>query len=95
MKNQETIAVRLNPQLEAEGRGLCDPVDPRNAEVIARSAYGAKGYMLVHPSGFIQAQIASGTLIRVEQKAPTTGRDRKGPSGKQARKGAGATRPKR
>ncbi|UCD38469.1 MAG: hypothetical protein JSW54_03050 [Fidelibacterota bacterium] len=62
---EKTIAVRLNPQLEKEGRGICDPEDPRNNEVITPRNYGARGYLRVHPSGFIQAQIQAGVLIRV------------------------------
>lgn len=63
MKN--TIAVRLNPRLESEKRGLCDPDDPRNSEVITPYNYGPQGYLIVHSSGFIRAQIQAGTLIEV------------------------------
>ncbi len=65
---EKTIAVRLNPQLEQEGRGLCDPEDPRNDEVITPLNYSARGYLRVHPSGFIQAQIQAGVLIQVAEK---------------------------
>ena len=67
---EKTIAVKLNPQLEKEGRGLCDPEDPRNGEVITPLNYGARGYLRVHPSGFIQAQIQAGVLIKVPEKRP-------------------------
>lgn len=67
MKNK-TIAVRLHPRLEREGRGLCDPEDPRNSEIIAARNYGPQGYLIVHPSGFIRAQIRTGTLIEVPVK---------------------------
>lgn len=71
---EKTIAVRLHPQLEKEGRGLCDPEDPRNNEIITPLNYGNKGYLRVHPSGFIQAQIQAGVLIRVpEGKSPAAG----------------------
>ncbi|MFB0517032.1 MAG: hypothetical protein ACETWG_10595 [Candidatus Neomarinimicrobiota bacterium] len=64
---EKTIAVKLNPRLEKEGRGLCDPQDPRNSEVITLLNYGAKGYLRVYPSGFIQAQIQAGVLLRVPE----------------------------
>jgi hypothetical protein len=64
----KTIAVRLHPRLESEGRGLCDPEDPRNGEVITGRNYGPKGYIIVHPSGFIRAQIQAGTLVKVPVK---------------------------
>ncbi|UCD37852.1 MAG: hypothetical protein JSW54_13690 [Fidelibacterota bacterium] len=66
--SRKTIAVRLHPRLEEEGRGLCDPEDPRNKEVLTPSNYGAKGYLRVYPSGFIQAQIRSGTLVRIPER---------------------------
>ncbi|UCH61888.1 MAG: hypothetical protein JSU77_08740 [Fidelibacterota bacterium] len=65
---EKTIAVRLNPQLEQEGRGICDPEDPRNDKVITPSNYGTQGHLRVHPSGFIQAQIQAGVLIRVPER---------------------------
>ena len=65
--DEKTIAVKLHPQLEKEGRGLCDPEDPRNAEIITPMNYSSKGYLRVHPSGFIQAQIQAGVLIRVPE----------------------------
>ncbi len=65
---EKTIAVKLNPQLEKEGRGICDPEEPRNNEVITPLNYGARGYLRVHPSGFIQAQIQAGVLIRVPER---------------------------
>ncbi len=64
---EKTIAVKLSPQLEQEGRGICDPEEPRNNEVITPLNYGARGYLRVHPSGFIQAQIQAGVLIRVPE----------------------------
>ena len=64
---EKTIAVKLNPQLEKEGRGICDPEEPRNNEVITPLNYGARGFLRVHPSGFIQAQIQAGVLIRVPE----------------------------
>ncbi len=67
---EKTIAVKLNPQLEKEGRGLCDPEEPRNNEVITPLNYSARGYLRVHPSGFIQAQIQAGVLIRVPEEKP-------------------------
>ena len=72
---EKTIAVRLNPQLEKEGRGICDPEDPRNDEVITPLNYGTRGYLRVHPSGFIQAQIQAGVLIRVSEEKVTGARD--------------------
>ncbi len=76
---EKTIAVRLNPQLEKEGRGICDPEDPRNDEVITPLNYGARGYLRVHPSGFIQAQIQAGVLIQVpEGKVADAGKADKG-----------------
>lgn len=72
---EKTIAVRLNPQLEKEGRGICDPEDPRNSEVITPLNYGTRGYLRVHPSGFIQAQIQAGVLIRVPEENVTRARD--------------------
>ncbi|MCK4578336.1 MAG: hypothetical protein KAU50_06070 [Candidatus Marinimicrobia bacterium] len=63
--NEKMIAVKLAPRLEQEGRGLCDPEDPRNEMIITPSNYNARGYLRVHPSGFIQAMIASGLLIPV------------------------------
>jgi hypothetical protein len=62
------VAVRLHPRLEEDGRGLCDPEDPRNDEVITPLNYGAHGYLRVYPSGFIQAQIQAGVLIRVPER---------------------------
>lgn len=76
---EKTIAVRLHPQLEKEGRGLCDPEDPRNNEIITPLNYSTKGYLRVHASGFIQAQIQAGTLIRVpESKSPAADAASKG-----------------
>ena len=73
---EKTIAVRLHPRLEREGRGLCDPEDVRNSQVITPLNYGAGGYLRVYPSGFIQAQIQAGVLIRVpEGKAAAGGRE--------------------
>ena len=46
----EKVAVRLHPRLAEEGRGLCDPEDPRNEEVITPLNYGAQGYLRVYPS---------------------------------------------
>lgn len=71
----KTIAVRLHPRLESEGRGLCDPEDRRNCEVITSRNYGPKGYIIVHTSGFIRAQIQAGTLVKVPVKEIS---DRKG-----------------
>ena len=62
------IAVRLHPRLEAEGRGLCDPDDPRNGEVLSARGYGTRGYLRVYPSGFILAKIQSGVLLRVQEE---------------------------
>ena len=79
----KTIAIKLAPRLEAEGRGFCDPGEPRNSAVISAHSYGSEGYLRVHPSGFIQALIQSGALIEVsagkrkttaEAQARTTGR---------------------
>ena len=63
--SKQKIAVKLNNSLEADGRGLCDPDDVRNA-IIAQANYGPHGYLEVHNSGFIQARIMSGELIRVK-----------------------------
>jgi hypothetical protein len=65
---EKTIAVRLHPRLESEGRGLCDPDEPRNGEVITQHNYSADGYLIVYPSGFIRAQIRAGMLIEVPAK---------------------------
>ena len=62
---EKTIAVKLAARLEAEGRGFCDPGEPRNSEIITARNYGSSGYLRVHPSGFIQALIQSGALIKV------------------------------
>lgn len=70
----DRIAVKLHPRLEKEGRGLCDPMEPRNREVIASSHYGPQGYLRVFPSGFILAQIAAGTLIRVKPEKSIGGK---------------------
>ncbi len=77
----DRIAVKLHPRLEKEGRGLCDPVEPRNREVIASSCYGPQGYLRVFPSGFILAQIAAGTLIRVKPEKSMSGKGPGGPGG--------------
>ena len=61
----KTIAVKLATKLEAEGRGFCDPGEPRNSEIITARNYGSGGYLRVHPSGFIRALIQSGALIKV------------------------------
>ena len=63
------IGVKLSPQLEAEGRGLCDPTEPINKEIITRFNYGPHGYMEVYASGFIRAKIAVGQLIAVKPPA--------------------------
>ena len=70
------IAVRLHPRLEAEGRGLCDPDDPRNGEVLSARGYGSRGYLKVYPSGFILAKIQSGALLKVEGES-RSGAERK------------------
>ena len=62
---EKIIAVKLAARLESEGRGFCDPSEPRNGEIITAHNYGAGGYLRVHPSGFIQALIQSGALIEV------------------------------
>ncbi len=62
---EKTIAVKLAARLETEGRGFCDPAEPRNSEIITARNYGSGGYLRVHPSGFIQALIQSGALIKV------------------------------
>ncbi len=62
---EKTIAIKLAARLEAEGRGFCDPSEPRNSEIITARNYGSGGYLRVHPSGFIQALIQSGALIKV------------------------------
>ena len=83
---EKTIAVKLNPLLEQEKRGLCDPEDKRNSEVITSLNYGNQGYLRVYPSRFIQAQIQSGVLVRVsEQNARGSDRVR---SGEPPRRGA-------
>ena len=61
-----TMAVKLSPKLEADGRGLCDPESHINGQVITPANYGPKGYMRVHPTGFIQAQIDMGILLEVQ-----------------------------
>ena len=65
------VAVRLHPRLAEEGRGLCDPEEPRNEEVITPLNYGTRGYLRVYPSGFIRAQIQAGILIRVPEGEKT------------------------
>ncbi len=86
----KTIAVRLNPQLELEGRGLCDPEDPRNDEIITPMNYISEGYLRVHPSGFIRAQIQAGTLIRVpESKTVAENEGATGGKKPRSRKGSG------
>ncbi len=79
--SDDRIAVKLHPRLEREGRGLCDPVEPRNREVIASSQYGPQGYLRVFPSGFILAQIAAGTLIRVQPEKSMSGKGPGAPGG--------------
>ncbi len=86
MKNS-TLAVKLSPKLEADGRGLCDPESHINGQVITPANYGSKGYMQVHPTGFIQAQIDMGILIEVlPQPKQVSPRSKKG---KGSRKGSG------
>ena len=75
MAVRKKIGVKLSPQLEAEGRGLCDPTEPSNEEIITRFNYGPHGYMEVYASGFIRAKIAVGQLIAV--KPPSGGRSPK------------------
>ena len=75
---EKTIAVRLHPRLESEGRGLCDPEDSRNDEVITHHNYGPQGYLIVHPSGFIRAQIQAGTLVEVPVKKTSVSKGRIG-----------------
>ena len=88
--DEKTIAVRLHPQLEKEGRGLCDPEDPRNDEIITPMNYGSKGYLRVHPSGFIQAQIQAGVLIRIpESKTVVVNQGAAGGKKAKSRKGSG------
>ena len=70
----KSIAVRLAPNLELEGRGFCDPGEPRNTAIITAHNYGPEGYIRVHPSGFIQALIRSGELIQVDSGDRETGR---------------------
>lgn len=86
MKNK-TMAVKLSPELEADGRGLCDPESHINGKIITPANYGPKGYMRVHPTGFIQAQIDMGILIEVlpvqKQVSPRS------KNGKSSRKGRG------
>ena len=69
MAVHKKIGVKLSPQLEAEGRGLCDPTEPFNEEIITRFNYGPHGYMEVYASGFIRAKIAVGQLIAVRPRA--------------------------
>lgn len=85
----DRIAVKLHPRLEKEGRGLCDPVEPRNHEVIASSQYGPLGYLRVFPSGFILAQIAAGTLIRVQPEESTKSKGTGAPGGASKSRRAG------
>ena len=63
---KQKIAVKLNSSLEESGRGLCDPDNVQNSSIIAKANYGPHGYIEVHASGFIQARIMSGELIRVK-----------------------------
>ncbi len=72
--SMKSIAVKLAPNLELEGRGFCDPSEPRNEAIITARNYGAEGYIRVHPSGFIQALIRSGELIQVDSSDRETGR---------------------
>ncbi len=88
---EKTIAVKLNPRLEQEGRGLCDPEDPRNGEVITPLNYGTRGYLRVHPSGFIQAQIEAGVLIRVTEKKAAGSTAKGGTRSRKAGSSAGLT----
>lgn len=84
MSNRK-IAIKLNNSLEASGRGLCDPDEARNRHIIAKVNYGPHGYLEVHDSGFIQARIMSGELIRVKPEKPGSRakQQRKGKSGGQ------------
>ena len=75
------IAIKLHPRLEQEGRGLCDPLEPKNSAVIAASNYGPQGYLRVFSSGFILAQIAAGTLIRVKPEPSISGKGPGAPGG--------------
>ena len=83
--SKQKIAIKLNSSLEESGRGLCDPDDVRNEHVIAKANYGPHGYLEVHESGFIQARIMSGELIRVkpEKSRSRARQQRKGKSGGQ------------
>ena len=87
---EKTIAVKLAARLEAEGRGFCDPSEPRNGEIITARNYGSGGYLRVHPSGFIQALIQSGALIKVSagncEATATTGPDSAGRKDSPARR---------
>lgn len=86
MKNT-TMAVKLSPKLEADARGLCDPESHINGQIITPANYGPKGYMRVHPTGFIQAQIDMGILIEVLPIQKQVSRRLK--NGKDGRKGRG------
>ena len=88
---EKTIAVKLAARLEAEGRGFCDPSEPRNGGIITARNYGSGGYLRVHPSGFVQALIQSGALIKVSvssrEATPETGPDPGGRKDSPARGG--------
>ncbi len=88
MKNT-TMAVKLSPKLEADGRGLCDPESHINGQVITPANYGPKGYMRVHPTGFIQAQIDMGILLEVQPKPNQKPVSPRSKNGKGALKGRG------
>ncbi len=90
----KTIAIRLAPRLEAEGRGFCDPGDLRNNAVISARNYGSEGYLRVHPSGFIQALIQSGALIKVSaEQRKTTGEAEARTPGRKKTAGRGRRKP--
>lgn len=88
--SEKTIAVKLATKLEAEGRGFCDPGEPRNSEIITARNYGSGGYLRVHPSGFIQALIQSGALIKVSTSNRDTATETgPGPAGRKKSPGRG------
>ncbi len=87
---EKTVAVKLATKLEAEGRGFCDPSEPRNSEIITARNYGSRGYLRVHPSGFIQALIQSGALIKVSVgNRDATTQTRSGATGRKDSPGRG------
>jgi len=59
------IRVKLNPEMEKGGQGLCD-TDPLNPTAITEHRYDNDGSQEVYATEFVLKQIEAGALIKVD-----------------------------